>query len=130
MFPFKPCVAVSPSALADYHLDRTAIHCALFIYSLGVFLYSQINSCPLLQIWFQIAITKTHRPMRIGLIHYPPHPLKAGYTTHSTITAPQSRFHPKSYLIPDVINLCRSTRLGLHGIGVNARMPLRIAPFP
>lgn len=45
---------------------------------------------------------------------------------------PQGRFTPAPYTIPSAKapSRGRSTHAGLHGKGVNARMPLRIAPKP
>ena len=43
-----------------------------------------INPVEALQLWFQAAITQILWPKILCLIRYPPYPLKAGYTAHST----------------------------------------------
>lgn len=65
--------------------------------SLGAFLNSHVVSYPLLQLWFQQAqSTPSSRDDSTNVnTCIRTHPLKAGYTAHSS--SPQSRFHPISY---------------------------------
>jgi hypothetical protein len=101
--------------------------CALY-YSLGVFLDSLVNSYPLLQKWFQKAITLIHRPMDADVILYPPFSLKAGYTVHRHYARKTVFIQSRTFFICP----CRRSNHKFRPprSRVHARMPLRIAPPP
>jgi len=92
-FPFKPS-AIKSTMGPDYHLVHTAIpSITLFEQSRGFpqqssrFLASfakLVSNCNSVQV-----SANTYTPD-----HYPPTPLKAGYSAHSIIMVPHNRFTP------------------------------------
>jgi len=66
------------------------------------------------------------------VIRYPPLPLKAGYAAHSTRLYNKNSHRIAGFILIRTLLLFKKagTVIGLHGKGVNARMPLQIAPKP